>query len=305
MGMLVLPVFCYANPAPYDYRFGLPFDTSSATTSPSSLGNLVNGSTSYVYDTSSAVGGGYKNTRPTNGWGYLTGTDNTDFSGPFSFSGWVKPNVNLGSNNFAWSIFGKYGSSGAKEYSVRYGHNTGTDYYLEFQYSDNGTNVSNCYAPFTGVMASTTWNHIAMTYDTGTIQFYVNNVALPTCVGYPTVINNVSTSTVRFGNININGTYQNSFGGQMDEFAFYDRVLSTSEITYWYNSGTPMSINYLQPPPGELDEAMNFFDSYFVDTSTSTQADMILHNDLVFGIAILVFLAGLPIFSKIINLSPL
>jgi hypothetical protein len=72
------------------------------------------------------------------------------------------------------------------------------------------------------------WNHIAMTYDGSTIQFYVNGVAANPISG---TLYNYSVSTLNIGGNQIGGsTAGPSFNGLIDEVQWYSRALTASEV---------------------------------------------------------------------------
>jgi hypothetical protein len=72
------------------------------------------------------------------------------------------------------------------------------------------------------------WNHVALTYDGSTIQFYVNGVAAEPVIGS---LYDYRLRTCTIGGNRIRGTTTGrSFKGLLDEIRLYSRVLTSSEI---------------------------------------------------------------------------
>ncbi|MBV9867847.1 MAG: hypothetical protein JO316_21040 [Abitibacteriaceae bacterium] len=99
------------------------------------------------------------------------------------------------------------------------------------------------------------WNHVAMTYDGGTVRFYVNGVAGSAVGGQ---LYDYALSTCRVGSNSIGGTTtQSSFSGQIGAVSIYNRVLSASEIQAIYNAGVvdkcgPPTITNFTPTEGAV-----------------------------------------------------
>jgi hypothetical protein len=73
-----------------------------------------------------------------------------------------------------------------------------------------------------------TWNHVAVTYNGSTVQFYVNGVAASPITGS---FYNYSVSTLEIGGNTIGGsTTGASFNGMIEEVEWYSRALSASEV---------------------------------------------------------------------------
>jgi Fe-S cluster biogenesis protein NfuA len=77
-------------------------------------------------------------------------------------------------------------------------------------------------------LTSNAWNHVAMTYDGSTVQFYVNGVAATPVSGN---LYDYTVGTYRIGGNTIGGsTTAASFNGLLDEIRLYPRVLTASEV---------------------------------------------------------------------------
>lgn len=77
------------------------------------------------------------------------------------------------------------------------------------------------------------WYHLAATFDGSQSKLYVNGVSEGTGSGTATID---STFPLMVGRLNSN--LDGSFQGQIDEFSFYSRALSASEIAAIYNAGS-------------------------------------------------------------------
>ena len=83
------------------------------------------------------------------------------------------------------------------------------------------------------VVSGTNWHHMAITKTGTTVVFYVDGVAYPA---------SAYGSTFEWGNPlalgSRGGDYNNTFHGQIDELAFYNRALTTNEIAAIYDAGS-------------------------------------------------------------------
>ena len=78
------------------------------------------------------------------------------------------------------------------------------------------------------------WYHVVATYDTSAGQkLYVNG----NLVASGTTTGTVTTNT---GNLYVGSYYSTGYkySGRLDEFAIFDKVLTPTEVSYLYNSGT-------------------------------------------------------------------
>jgi hypothetical protein len=152
---------------------------------------------------------------------------NFDGSTPFSFSWWVK--INTASYN---AHFGKFGG-GFAGYEIA---NSGGNIRL-YMASGSGTLDVTCGCGVT----SGNWFHIVLTYDgsktASGVKFYSNGVLK---TNDAPASNNLTGSIATTGNLSIGcRTGGSSFvNGVMDEIAVWSKVLSSTEVTELYNSGS-------------------------------------------------------------------
>ena len=160
-----------------------------------------------------------------------------DITGDFTISAWFKMNSALTS----WFpvIVKDQGETGNKRsYGVGLREVSGDC--AEFWMSSTGENATVAQARVSlGTTLSTgTWYHGVWQYtaSTHTIEFYLNASSKGTSDITNTSIYN-STADVQIGGYVNGGVYAD---GYIDEMTAWSRVLSSSEITTLYNSGTPL-----------------------------------------------------------------
>jgi large repetitive protein len=145
---------------------------------------------------------------------------------------WVRP------TNTTYSrldIASKYGLSGAYSWAFRL-RKSGAFYGLNFTGSTNGTsNTLATYYPTTTEIAAnaTTWTHVAVTFNRGTVRFFINGVMrTPTqnigTVGSSTLFN--SQAPLKVGASALSSTNY-AFLGQMDEVRISQVVRYTGNFT--------------------------------------------------------------------------
>jgi hypothetical protein len=163
-----------------------------------------------------------------NGATYATGNVNQAFSldgissyvqvsgqgaigGPRTLAAWVKPNISTGGLPVITA-----GTAGAGDFLVINGSRLFIDHW--------GTPAYVCSLPVT----SGVWNHIAVTFDGSTIQFYVNGVAAAPIKG---VLYDYSVGTLEIGGNTIGGsTAQPSYSGLVERIRLYSLVLNSSQV---------------------------------------------------------------------------
>jgi hypothetical protein len=94
------------------------------------------------------------------------------------------------------------------------------------------------------VFTENVWNHIAITFNSGTLNIYVNGIAqglnlpsLPTSLVH-------NDGTLDIGYFEGLGRY---FSGYIDEVAIFNTELSSTDVTAIYNSGIPNDLTSLSP----------------------------------------------------------
>lgn len=86
----------------------------------------------------------------------------------------------------------------------------------------------------TAALAANTWSHVAVTFDGGTLRFYVNGAEVASRIQPGAIA--TSTNALQIGGDNL---YSQFFKGTIDEVRIYNRALSAAEIQTDMN--TPVS----------------------------------------------------------------
>ena len=153
----------------------------------------------------------------------------------FSIAAWI--NVDSTGQQ---RIFGSWQASATKRLA---GLGIHTNNKLVLQISGNGSSFDQLFSTST-IASAGTWYHVAVTFSSGTAEFYIDGASAGTDTSTTTSIYNVS-------NDYFIGSFQASttvpFDGKMDQVCVFDYALSASQITYLYNLNNPMAITGGKP----------------------------------------------------------
>jgi len=155
----------------------------------------------------------------------------------FTFSMWVYANSVAAFPNHYPRIFHYY--DGTKQWQLYIQSNNSK---LAFDDTTNGMSAS------TQTISTGVWTHVVIV-KTGnnTYKLYQNGVDLAQAAA-PTGNTVPTTQTFRIG-ADITGTGADGyFNGKIDDFAYWDRALSASEVTTLYNSGSGLALNTQTAP---------------------------------------------------------
>ncbi|MDH5436179.1 MAG: serine hydrolase, partial [Gammaproteobacteria bacterium] len=140
----------------------------------------------------------------------------------FTVSAWIRP-LSWGQNNQGRIIDHGGGSSGTSGWSFHVQDSATVAQAIYFQINNDSSFNRSSNA---GVVQLNTWQHVAVTYDNGTLTFYVNGVEQGVSTGVP--VPNARISPLRIG---IRTTdVQRDFDGGIDEVRIWNRALSMVEI---------------------------------------------------------------------------
>ena len=125
----------------------------------------------------------------------------------------------------------------------------------------------------------TTWHHVVMTMDSCNAIIYLDNVNIDN----QTYTSDCSLGAEAYWLADWNGGAGYELDGKIDEFALYDRVLTSSEVSTLYNSGNgynPYHQVPTQPPIFTIypETAYTADDLYADFTSTDPDNDTIVFN---------------------------
>ena len=276
----------------FDWRFSgtsfaslnLPFDTnpsSSTINDYTSYNNdfTKNGATWQNSATCGLTGsGGCMEFDGTND--RLTRSDDPDFDSLTSLSvcAWVYPH-SWGGATAADYIFDKRHGSSPWNSVALFFHGTGTKLRLDLGGSDNSNHVLDY--TYGGTFPLNTWQFVCGTWDgpSTTMKIYYNGAEA-----------NSTTST--FGGTLLNGNgaavigvlgdqFQHWYDGYMDNIQFYNKALSSQQISSMYGSGTP---NYAVLVSEETNEADSITvtitpsDAIEDGTSSTSSASVVASN---------------------------
>lgn len=161
-----------------------------------------------------------------------------DITGDFSVAFWIKPESAPSASSEM--LFGKWVVAGG-QYFAMYRDIAGVKK-IRLNLYDNGDGSNNVAVDKDIDLGTGTWKHFVITVDVGATdsvsEYWVNGVSQGT--GTHAGVNALFTSTGQFV---IGGGYagiltDTDFDGMMDEFGIWTKVLSGTEITDLYNSGS-------------------------------------------------------------------
>ena len=148
--------------------------------------------------------------------------------GRYSQALWIKPTS--GANVFQSVIGYQVGALAGTRYPYVYTY--GNDIYAGF--GTGGNTVKGVVA--VDAITVGAWNHIAVTFDGGTMNLFVNGELVQTNSNFGGSLPTTTVSQFNIGNIN------NFFNGQIDEVRMYDRAITGAEVQSLIDGAT-------LPPP--------------------------------------------------------
>jgi len=167
----------------------------------------------------------------------------------FSINFWIKNNGDAG--NRIWNEFDHQSTSGG--WIVDGGDASGYGRFGQYQ-NGSFTYLADVNASQVWYL-NNAWHMITVTYSATTRTIYFDG-AYSTSGAISTIVSYVSTDTFNIGAFCTNGaSCGQSFKGWIDESSLWNKVLSQSEITELYNSGTPLA--YPFTPADECSRTLN------------------------------------------------
>ncbi len=157
----------------------------------------------------------------------------------FSVSLWAKQPTATSTEDF----IGDWNYNSAGNFSLETGTVSGSATKLTFYIRKLGGTVG-IITTQNYVFSENVWNHIVITFNSGTPNIYVNGIAqglnvpsLPTSLAY-------GNGSINIGRLKGLGRY---FTGNIDEVSLFNTELSASDVTSIYNGGVPNDISSLSP----------------------------------------------------------
>ena len=178
----------------------------------------------------------------------------TDLAGTnkVTYSLWFNTDEFTNSQGNGWDLIGTYGSTTGGGYADYQGlginHWYDGNFYVYPAYHDgySGSSYGGISESSLGATATGTWYHLVAVFD-GTATGNANRLKIYLNGAQKTFDSFSGTvpSTIPYGNHptwigrpSYGSTYQKNFNGKIDEVSIWNRVLSDSEISALYNSGT-------------------------------------------------------------------
>lgn len=174
----------------------------------------------------------------------LSIADNTalSFTSDFSVSFWVKYETVHGGVE---CIFGKSGSSGSFSYWMETSsHPTER---VRFFTSSTGSNLVQ--VDWNVTLSTGTWYHMVFAYDAsaGQVEWYKDGSSQGTRTGLHTSLYD-NTTDFRLGATEVDGSVSRFFDGVLDEVTVTSDVITSSEVTTIYNSGSGIPYETVTKP---------------------------------------------------------
>jgi hypothetical protein len=121
----------------------------------------------------------------------------------------------------------------------------GSDYMVYQAGGNTYFRIGNYYSTFAGVAPATgQWNHIVFLRTGNDVEMYLNNVSQGTQTNA-----SWGSTTTKFDAIGGKKSGANDIVGSMSQVVAFDSVLSASQVSALYNSGTPVNPMALTPLP--------------------------------------------------------
>ncbi|WP_181699667.1 cadherin domain-containing protein, partial [Chthonobacter albigriseus] len=153
--------------------------------------------------------------------------DGLQLGGAFSVATWVK--FDRGPGSGSWERIFDFGT-GAGVNNILLSRN-GTSGQLRFYVSENS--VASAISTPTDVIVAGQWMHVAVTYQAGIMQLFVNGELLASTTGAVSISDVVRTSNF-IGRSNW-GSDQ-AFAGQIDDFAIFSKAIEEADVRQLYSA---------------------------------------------------------------------
>lgn len=96
------------------------------------------------------------------------------------------------------------------------------------------------YNKVSGSLTANTWYHVAMTFNAGVTQWYLDGVAVGSAVDFSAKGTTWPSGTRAIGNSYTGSTWNTKFSGSFSDWRFYTTVLTAAQIKELYNA--PISV---------------------------------------------------------------
>ena len=160
---------------------------------------------------------------------HSAGTFPADFSGnQLTIAGWYRiDSVSLSTERPIALIEVTDGASSYCGLRVKYDHATGYVFAETYDDIDNATHTASTF----GALSTGTWYHLIATWDATTVTLYVNNTG-DSYPGHVSMDSHHELSNMAFGNSAA------TYGFSVDEWGIWNEIISSTDRSDLYNSGT-------------------------------------------------------------------
>ncbi len=179
----------------------------------------------------------------------------TDLAGTnkLSYSLWFNTDEFTNSQGNGWDLIGTYGGTTGADYqglSINHWYDGNWYIYAEYHGSFSGNAYGGISQANLGTTATGTWYHMVVVYDgtaTGNanrLKIYLNGVQKTFDSFSGTIGSTIdyANNPTWIGRPSYGSSYQKNFNGKIDEVTIWKRVLTDSEISALYNSGTGVAV---------------------------------------------------------------
>lgn len=162
-------------------------------------------------------------------------------SGNFAVSFWFKATSAIGSGSY-WVILSKFkGTGNQRAYRIAYQF-TGASKEIQLGTSTNGGDTPNLVQTTITQDLGTTWHHVVLSGSSGTFTTYIDGSSIGTMANNSSIF---STSNAAF---RIGGDDDGNLGDfSIDEVGFWNRSLTSGEVTQLYNGGSGVQYPFVNP----------------------------------------------------------
>lgn len=192
---------------------------------------------------------------------YLTAADSTSLSitNNMTEEMWVKFD-SLPSSGNSMAFIGKYkAATGQNSHLLRLQNNAGT-YEIHIFISSDGTNGNESFVTWTP--STGTWYHLAVTFASGSVKFYINGSQQGTTQSNTSTSIFDGTVVESIGSWDTTGTPANLFDGKIDDVRVWSVVRTQTEINNNKSielTGTETNLNAYWPFEAVLGGGGGFF----------------------------------------------
>jgi hypothetical protein len=164
---------------------------------------------------------------------------------PRSVAFWVYPTTNDNGNMVSW---------GANAPNQRFSalHQGDRNMATIGYFNDNNSGY---------LLPINTWTHVAVTYNSTNLRFYINGTLFTTVTPGSGAYNTDASQILRLG-VNVAGVNNEWFGGSLDEVRIYNRALAPTDIAELYNAPNALDFDGVTTGTGDYVHIANPYTAF-------------------------------------------